>query len=103
MHGRLLCHGSAIDSEQLKLFISDNSTVNDDWKGDQPNILAGTIDRTSMHQVLLDLHNQSDLVILEAIAVAKDYKDRAIANKMRPVYQRLESFLYSAAFKECGC
>lgn len=100
LSGRTMCQGSACTAEELKSYYDDNQKINDDWKGEQPNVLV-TSNRL-VSEVLLDLHNTSDLVLLEFCSLAKEYKDKALRVKGSKSAKSWRDFCLAQLSKNVG-
>ena len=68
------CHGLACSAKELADFKTSGVVLSEEWEGETPDIiqLAGS----SIDVVLTDLHNQSDLVLQEALALSKEYTEK---------------------------
>ena len=78
----IMCLGAACTGEELDSYNldPDKHQINCDWKGENPDLLAAS-GNLHIQQMMSDLHNTSDLVILEAVAMATAYKEKALQVK----------------------
>ena len=81
MLGSLLCHGAACTALELKEYYENHVAVGNNWKGEKPDLIEVDGQKTPIAHVLSDLHNFSDIVVLECVAIAAEYKSKSLRGK----------------------
>ena len=92
MAGSMESNGSCCTADELSNHFKDGSVIDTAWKGDQPNHIHSSNPPTSILQLLGDLHNQSDLVLAECVALSEDYKCKALRHKCSLSAKQWRSF-----------
>jgi len=98
--GRLMSHGAACTSVELVKFVEDNLIANNDWKGENPDFIA--VANASIADMSRDLNSASDLALSELIAVARDYKEKAIRVKCSLASKEWRTFCIAQLSRNVG-
>ena len=82
MTTNLMCLGAACTGEDLDRYKKSPHTLLDcDWKGEHPDLLVTASGSVHIRDIMSDLHNTSDLVLIEAASLATSYKEKALRVK----------------------
>ena len=98
--GSFMGHGKPCSHRLLKQFKDNEIPINDDWKGDHPDLVqvAGCI----INDIVQYVHNYSNLVLLEAISLAACYKVKSIRAKCSLSIKDCSSFRFEQLSRIVG-
>ena len=79
MSNSLNTYGAACTCEHLQAYLKDPASADHSWKGDAPHQILGSSTHQTIQEALHDLDNVTDLVLIEMLALAEEYKQQAQA------------------------
>ena len=102
MRGSLLSLGAACTAFDLKEYYDNKVSKDNNWKSDHPDLVDVDGQKTPIVQVLADLHAVSDIVVLECVAIAAEYKSKALRVKCSKFSKDWRAFCLDQLSKNVG-